>query len=145
MTIIKTEGLTKVFRRMKKEEGFRGTLKALVKRNVVEKTALDHFSLEIQEGECVGLIGPNGAGPVRTSPLRPYSHYSHPIFYRYIRDRSMASGYWRCCNFYVIGAFNVEVGIKVLWQRKQLSLQHNPYSSARLVKAFKLALIIELS
>lgn len=33
-----------------------------VTKKFKEKTAVDHFSMEIQSGECVGLIGPNGAG-----------------------------------------------------------------------------------
>ncbi|WP_066392813.1 ABC transporter ATP-binding protein [Neobacillus mesonae] len=33
-----------------------------VTKKFKEKTAVDHFSMEIQSGQCVGLIGPNGAG-----------------------------------------------------------------------------------
>lgn len=62
MAIIQTHSLTKVFKRMKKQEGLKGTFRALFKREMVEKTALDSFDLEIDEGEFVGLIGPNGAG-----------------------------------------------------------------------------------
>ena len=62
MTIIQTNGLTKKFKRMEKEDGFKGTFKALFKRKMVEKIALDTFDLEIEKGEFVGLIGPNGAG-----------------------------------------------------------------------------------
>ncbi|HOQ76342.1 MAG TPA: ATP-binding cassette domain-containing protein [Thermoclostridium sp.] len=47
---------------MKKQEGLKGTIKALFRREVIEKTALDSFDLKIEEGELVGLIGPNGAG-----------------------------------------------------------------------------------
>ena len=35
-------------------------------KNVVkryeEKIALDHFNLEVKEGEVLGLLGPNGCG-----------------------------------------------------------------------------------
>lgn len=37
----------------------------LVKR-YKELIALDHFSLEIQEGEIFGLLGPNGSGKTTT-------------------------------------------------------------------------------
>ncbi|QEK01635.1 ABC transporter ATP-binding protein [Treponema phagedenis] len=37
------------------------TVKNLVKR-YKEKTALDHFNLEVREGEVLGLLGPNGCG-----------------------------------------------------------------------------------
>ncbi len=62
MTVIQTKGLTKVFKRMEKEEGLKGTFKALFKRKMIEKTALNSFDLEVSQGEFVGLIGPNGAG-----------------------------------------------------------------------------------
>lgn len=62
MTVIQTQSLTKKFKRMEKEEGLKGTVKALFKRKMIEKTALDSFDFEVEQGECVGLIGPNGAG-----------------------------------------------------------------------------------
>lgn len=37
----------------------------LVKR-YKELVALDHFSLEIEEGEIFGLLGPNGSGKTTT-------------------------------------------------------------------------------
>lgn len=36
-------------------------VKNLVKR-YSELTALDHFNLNIKEGEILGLLGPNGSG-----------------------------------------------------------------------------------
>ena len=38
----------------------------LVKR-YKELVALDHFNLEIEEGEIFGLLGPNGSGRLRPS------------------------------------------------------------------------------
>ncbi len=37
------------------------SVKGLVKR-YGDLTALDHFSLEVNEGEIFGLLGPNGSG-----------------------------------------------------------------------------------
>ena len=62
MNIIETQNLSKTYRRLKKREGIRGSLMGLVKREYVEKTAVNNIDLEIAEGEFVGLIGPNGAG-----------------------------------------------------------------------------------
>ncbi len=60
--IIETQGLTKIFKIIEKEDGLKGTFKALFKRKTVEKTALSDFNFQVEQGEFVGLIGPNGAG-----------------------------------------------------------------------------------
>ena len=62
MSLIKTNNLTKTYRRFEKEPGLRGSVKSLFKREFVEKTAVNNFDLSIEQGEFVGLIGPNGAG-----------------------------------------------------------------------------------
>jgi ABC-2 type transport system ATP-binding protein len=62
MTVIKTEGLSKTYQRPVKEDGFKGSLRALFHRTVEEKKALRGFDLQVEEGELIGLIGPNGAG-----------------------------------------------------------------------------------
>ncbi|OGO77585.1 MAG: multidrug ABC transporter ATP-binding protein [Clostridiales bacterium GWB2_37_7] len=62
MNIIHTKNLTKTYIRFEKEEGLRGSIKSLFKREKIVKTAVNNFNLEINEGEFVGLIGPNGAG-----------------------------------------------------------------------------------
>lgn len=61
-TIIKTEGLSKKYRRYKKTEGIRGSIVSLWKRDYEEKLAVNHVDLTVEEGEFIGLIGPNGAG-----------------------------------------------------------------------------------
>lgn len=53
MTIIQTEGLTRVFTRREK-------------LRKVELTAVDHLDLRIEAGESVGYIGANGAGKSTT-------------------------------------------------------------------------------
>lgn len=61
-TIIKTDGLSKKYRRYKKTEGIRGSIVSLWKRDYEEKLAVNHVDLTVEEGEFIGLIGPNGAG-----------------------------------------------------------------------------------
>ena len=62
MSIIRTRNLTKNYRRFEKEPGFKGSVKSLLKRKYIDRTAVDSFDLSISPGEFVGLIGPNGAG-----------------------------------------------------------------------------------
>jgi ABC-2 type transport system ATP-binding protein len=59
---IHAEHLTRIYRSMEKEEGLKGSVKALFHKKVTEKKAVADFSFEVREGEMVGLIGPNGAG-----------------------------------------------------------------------------------
>ena len=61
-TIIKTQALTKKYRRYKKTEGIRGSIASLWKREYEEKLAVNGIDLTVEEGEFIGLIGPNGAG-----------------------------------------------------------------------------------
>lgn len=62
MNVIQTKNLVKKFKRYKKGEGLKGSIKGLFKREYIEKVAVNGFDLYIKEGEFVGLIGPNGAG-----------------------------------------------------------------------------------
>ena len=62
MSVVYTKNLTKNYRRFEKEPGFKGSLKSLIKRKYIDKTAVDSFDISIEPGEFVGLIGPNGAG-----------------------------------------------------------------------------------
>lgn len=60
--MISVRNLEKTFQVHQKEPGLKGSLRALVKRNYVVKKALNGVSLDVGEGEIVGLIGANGAG-----------------------------------------------------------------------------------
>lgn len=60
--VIKTEALTKEYKRFEKEEGLKGSLKSLFHRKFIVKTAVSMFDLSVDRGEFIGLIGPNGAG-----------------------------------------------------------------------------------
>ena len=62
MGVITTAGLSKQYITFKKEEGLRGSIKSLFKREKVRKIAVQAMDLNIEKGEFVALIGPNGAG-----------------------------------------------------------------------------------
>lgn len=59
---IQVTDLKRSFRSVKKEEGWKGTLKLLTHPEYTVHEALKGVSFEIQSGEFVGLIGANGAG-----------------------------------------------------------------------------------
>jgi ABC-2 type transport system ATP-binding protein len=74
--MIKVTNLRKTFTSHRKEPGLMGSVKALVKRELVVKEALKSVNLEIQQGEIVGLIGANGAG--KTTLVKILSGIVHP-------------------------------------------------------------------
>lgn len=63
---IEAVDLNKVFSKYKKSPGIKGSIKALIQRETYEVRAVESLSVEIEEGELVGLIGENGAGKSTT-------------------------------------------------------------------------------
>ena len=62
MNVIEVKDLTKTYKRYKKQEGIKGSLTGLFRREYEERTAVSHMNLCVEEGEFTGLIGQNGAG-----------------------------------------------------------------------------------
>ncbi len=79
-TMIYAEHLCKEFKKMIKEPGLKGSVKALFapKREIIR--AVDDISFSVPKGEILGFIGPNGAGKstvikMLTGILMPTSGY----------------------------------------------------------------------
>ena len=64
--VIEVKGLTKAFRTYKKEPGFAGSIKGLLRRKYEQTVAVKEVSFSIEPGELVGFLGPNGAGKTTT-------------------------------------------------------------------------------
>ena len=60
--MIRASHINRTFRTHRKEPGFIASVKALFSREWVDKAALTDVSLEVKEGEILGLLGANGAG-----------------------------------------------------------------------------------
>jgi len=74
--VIALKNVTKHYQVYKKEEGLRGSMKALFKRDYTTVKAVDDISFELYAGELVGFIGPNGAG--KTTTLKMLSGLLYP-------------------------------------------------------------------
>lgn len=60
--MIEVRNVSKKFHVHKKEPGLKNSFKSLFKRKWTDIIALDDVSLDVGEGEIVGLVGANGAG-----------------------------------------------------------------------------------
>ena len=74
--IIKVRELKKTYEAYKKQPGFKGSMKALFKREKILTDAVKSISFDIGEGELVGFLGPNGAG--KTTTLKMLSGILYP-------------------------------------------------------------------
>ena len=68
-TVIKVDGLSKVFRSRVKTPGLRGALGSIFKPVHAEMCAVDDISFEVERGDILAFIGPNGAGKSTTIKL----------------------------------------------------------------------------
>lgn len=75
-TMIEVEKLSKTFVVHKKEPGLAGSVRALFRRQYIEKRAVREVSFTVGEGEIVGLVGANGAG--KTTIVKMLSGIIHP-------------------------------------------------------------------
>lgn len=66
MEAITVRNLSKTFRVRKKEKGFKGSIKAIVKPELDKVYAVKDISFTVGEGEMLAFIGPNGAGKSTT-------------------------------------------------------------------------------
>jgi ABC-2 type transport system ATP-binding protein len=66
MPVIEVSHLTKSFRTYKKQPGFAGAVKGLLRRQYDQTIAVNDVSFKIEPGELVGFLGPNGAGKTTT-------------------------------------------------------------------------------
>lgn len=74
--VIKVRNLKKHFQVAQKGEGFRASIKSLVKREYKDVKAVDGISFDIEAGEMVAFLGPNGAG--KTTTLKMLSGILYP-------------------------------------------------------------------
>ncbi len=74
--MIEVDRLAKTFTAHRKEPGFKGSLKALFRREAVVKEAVRGVTFRVGEGEIVGLVGANGAG--KTTLVKMLAGIIHP-------------------------------------------------------------------
>lgn len=69
-------GLSKDYTYFEKEEGLRGSLRALFVRKMRTRRAVNDFHFTVEQGGIVGLMGPNGAG--KTTLIKMLAGIIHP-------------------------------------------------------------------
>ena len=58
--IIEIKNITKEFKVLNRREGLMGSIKDLFSGNYTTVRAVDNISMNIEQGEIVGYLGPNG-------------------------------------------------------------------------------------
>lgn len=75
-TVIRTEGLRKVFRTKIKKEGLGASIRALAKPEYRDIEAVHGIDLEVARGELLAFLGPNGAG--KSTTIKMLTGILHP-------------------------------------------------------------------
>ncbi|MCI3921614.1 ATP-binding cassette domain-containing protein [Paenibacillus sp. TRM 82003] len=73
---IEVDGLTKTFRMKRKGEGFAGSVRALLRPETYEKTAVEPIRFAVEPGEMLAFLGPNGAG--KSTTIKMLTGILHP-------------------------------------------------------------------
>lgn len=60
MAIIEVKNLSKTFKVKLKEQGLKGSLKSIIKPKYKKVKAVKNISFEVEKGEMIAFIGPNG-------------------------------------------------------------------------------------
>jgi len=76
MPIIEATNLVKRYKLKKRHEGFFGTMKDFFVPEYYYKNAVNNINIKINEGECVGYIGENGAG--KSTTIKMLTGILHP-------------------------------------------------------------------
>jgi len=74
--IISIKDINKSFKLFKRKAGLKGALKSFFKRDYYQFHALKNISLNINEGEIIGILGENGAG--KTTLIKLMVGLLHP-------------------------------------------------------------------
>ncbi|NIK68375.1 ATP-binding cassette domain-containing protein [Paenibacillus sp. BK720] len=76
MRSIEVEQLEKTFQVKKKQAGFAGSLKSLIKPHYTDKAAVEGITFSAEQGETVAFLGPNGAG--KSTTIKMLTGILHP-------------------------------------------------------------------
>lgn len=76
VTSIRVEQLGKSFQIKRKEEGFLGSVRALLKPQYVERAAVENITFSAAQGETLAFLGPNGAG--KSTTIKMLTGILHP-------------------------------------------------------------------
>ncbi|AGA59356.1 ABC-type uncharacterized transport system, ATPase component [Thermobacillus composti KWC4] len=76
MLALEVEGLVKTFRVKRKPEGFKASVRSLLRPEWTEKTAVAGIRLKAEAGETLAFLGPNGAG--KSTTIKMLTGILHP-------------------------------------------------------------------